>query len=71
MHLLFIIFNDKLLLFYISMVYLISDNFSSSNDCIKKIKRREKLIKKWAFPNSKIKVFDAPMTAHQMPKRCQ
>ena len=43
-----------------SIIYLIPGNLSSSNYGIKEIKRRENLLKKWAFPNSKIKVFDVP-----------
>tara|TARA_B110000196_G_scaffold288813_1_gene274024 strand:+ start:42 stop:206 length:165 start_codon:yes stop_codon:yes gene_type:complete len=53
------------------IVYLILGNLSSSNYGIKKIKRRENLLKKCAFPNSKIKVFDVPMVTYPLPKRCQ
>ena len=65
---LFIFFLSKLLLLDMTIVYLIPGNLSSSNYGIKEIKRRENLLKKWAFPNSKIKVFDVPMATYPLHK---
>ncbi len=43
-----------------SIVYLIPGNLSSSNYGVKEIKRREGLLKKWAYDPSMIRVFDVP-----------